>query len=94
MFQFPSNGKVHSKFDFQKTGEMYSCLVSIPFKRESAFQVGGPWGPRMRSVTVSIPFKRESAFQESPHFKPSGAVGSKSPKNIRELRGAIFFIKI
>ena len=37
-FQFPSNGKAHSDFEVEGTGQLAGSIVSIPFKREGTFR--------------------------------------------------------
>ena len=38
-FQFPSNGKLHSNSPLRPSGGLWGSLVSIPFKRETAFKL-------------------------------------------------------
>ena len=67
-FQFPPNGKVLGKNNssFRKTH--LSNRVSIPSKRESAWQAKLCTQARRKADWVSIPSKRESAWQEDTHI--------------------------
>ena len=91
LFQFPSNGKRHSKrasrcgrkkhrsFNSLQTGKgipshdrhrhaLGDPQVSIPFKREKAFQGSSCIFKLLKMWAVSIPFKREKAFQVEPQW--------------------------
>ena len=65
MFQFPSNGKTHSKQRRKPQGKPMP-LVSIPFKRENAFQVHMRKLEALdKALLVSIPFKREGGYKDN-----------------------------
>ena len=53
-FPFPSNGKTHSKSREHRSAEVEVRTVSIPFKRENAFQVEDEF--KLDAATYLFPF--------------------------------------
>ena len=64
MFQFPSNGKLHSNFKYGNP-QISTIHVFNSLQTGNCIQTDSYWQGLFRRKQVSIPFKRETAFKRS-----------------------------